>query len=246
MTSNLIIPVGGLGSRFVNQGFSKIKPLINIDGAPMLIASVNSLEFPVDNIYFAIRKFDGYLDLIKELESEYKNPNIYTFDTVTSGPATTVYNAIMHFNIDEEQQLFTANCDQIMKWSGMSFHTFCNTCDWFDGIVNTFEGGNEAHSFIKLDNHGHAVKLTEKVKISNTALTGIHFWRKAKYFCRSAEDMFMAKDTAPNGEYYISKSYNYMIKRKQIVGSYHIPVSSFWPVGTPEDLRKYLNEAREP
>ena len=80
MTS-LIIPVGGLGSRFSNKGYKVLKPLIPINGVPMLLASVLSLSLDIDNYYFAIRKFDGYEDLCSSIKKSIPNSNIYLFDS---------------------------------------------------------------------------------------------------------------------------------------------------------------------
>lgn len=238
MTS-LIIPVGGLGSRFSNKGYKVLKPLIPINGVPMLLASVLSLNLDIDNYYFAIRKFDGYEDLCSSIKKSIPNSNIYLFDKVTEGPAITVKNTIEYFNISDQVSLYTANCDQVMRWNGKKFQSICAM---YDGVVVTFEGGTEAHSFISLDIHGNPIRLTEKQKISNIALTGIHYWKKTLYFLDSVKNMIADNNRAPNGEFYIAPSYNYMIKKNQDLGIHHIPKSMFCPVGTPEDLEIYLNE----
>jgi len=76
--------------------------------------------------------------------------------------------------------------------------------------------------------------------ISNISTNGIHFWKKGSFFTESANDMVFANDTAPNGEFYIAPTYNYMIKRGLKVGVYHVPNEQHWAVGTENDLLKYF------
>jgi len=54
--------------------------------------------------------------------------------------------------------------------------------------------------------------------------------------------MVECNDTAPNGEFYVGPTYNYMIKHGLKVGIHHIPNYQHNPVGVPEDLKNYLNK----
>jgi hypothetical protein len=82
--------------------------------------------------------------------------------------------------------------------------------------------------------------MREKQVISNISLTGIHYWKKGSYFVNSSENMIAANDRAPNREFYIAPTYNYMIKENLRVGIYHIPNEQFHPVGVPADLEKFI------
>jgi UDP-N-acetylglucosamine diphosphorylase / glucose-1-phosphate thymidylyltransferase / UDP-N-acetylgalactosamine diphosphorylase / glucosamine-1-phosphate N-acetyltransferase / galactosamine-1-phosphate N-acetyltransferase len=73
-------------------------------------------------------------------------------------------------------------------------------------------------------------------------LNGIHYWRKGKYFVQSALDMIESDDRAPNGEFYVGPTYNYMIKKGFSIGVHHIPNEQHNPVGVPEDLKTYLDK----
>ena len=41
---NVILPMAGIGSRFVKEGFKIDKPLIEVDNQPMFINSLNFLS----------------------------------------------------------------------------------------------------------------------------------------------------------------------------------------------------------
>ena len=88
-----------------------------------------------------------------------------------------------------------------------------------------------------------ATTFKEKEVISDNALTGIHYWKKAKYFFTSANKMIMLNEKSANGEFYIAPTYNHLIQEGLDIGSYMINDNEINFVGTPEDLRIY-NESR--
>lgn len=54
---NVIIPIGGVGSRFAKHGYRYPKPLINIVGRPMLLWLLDSLSLkPGDTLWMAINE----------------------------------------------------------------------------------------------------------------------------------------------------------------------------------------------
>jgi hypothetical protein len=54
---NVIIPIGGIGSRFAKQGYRYPKPLINIVGRPMLLWLIDNLSLkPKDTLWMAVNE----------------------------------------------------------------------------------------------------------------------------------------------------------------------------------------------
>lgn len=54
---NIIIPIGGIGSRFSSQGYRHPKPLVNIVGRPMLLWLVDNLILkPGDTLWMAVNE----------------------------------------------------------------------------------------------------------------------------------------------------------------------------------------------
>ena len=56
--------------------------------------------------------------------------------------------------------------------------------------------------------------------------------------------MIMADDRAPNGEFYVGPTYNYMIANGLSVGVYHVPNQMHHSVGAPKDLERYISYAK--
>jgi dTDP-glucose pyrophosphorylase len=225
--------MAGRGSRFEKENYTLPKPLISVNGKPMIFRAIESLGI-YGNYYFIIRS-GQFADLIKTTLKECcEFSTIIDIDYVTEGAACSALLCRDH--IDLEDELLMVNCDQIMHWDPNAALTELRK---YDGAVVTIKSTDPKHSFIKLDSNGLAIELAEKTPISNNALTGIHYWKKAKYFIDSADQM-IEDNFRVNGEFYVAPTYNYMIKAGLKVGSYKLNNEEFYPVGTPSDLNFYL------
>lgn len=235
MSSVLVMPVGGLGTRFKGSIYGDIKPFINIYGTQMAIASLKCFQDIADTIIVGIRT-----ELASGLKvpPEFSTLKTHYIDKVTKGPAITILDCLNSWLVEDNEELYTINCDQIIDWDPKVFKHFCSQdCD---GTIVTFEGGDSRHSFVSFDRKGRPYSLAEKIKISNTALTGIHYWKSVGYYRECVKRMIKDNLVAPNGEFYVSLAYNYMLKDNKKLLTYHIPKDIFHPVGTPEELAEYF------
>lgn len=232
---NIIIPMAGLGSRFFKENYKLPKPLIDIKGKPMIVRALETLD--LDGQYYFLIREDGYEQQIQDtVHSIIPNAKFKLINYVTEGPACSALMFRSEINTDEE--LVIANCDQIMSWNSKMF---LHNVRLYDGAIVTYHSDTEKNSYARLDLAGNVVCIREKEVISNVSLNGIHYWAKGKYFVHSAEDMIARQDRADNGEFYIGPTYNYMITRGLRVGIYHIPNEQHHPVGVPADLERYIN-----
>ena len=231
----ILIPMAGDGKRFSAAGYSMPKPLIDINGKPMIQAAIESLGL-VGQYIFIIRDYPGFTDkIIETLCKIAKNPIIKCIDYLTDGAARTCLLAEKH--IDNEDPLIITNCDQIMEWNPKLFTKFIDHPN-FDGAVVTYKKQTVKNSYVRLEN-GIAVEFAEKKIISDQSLNGIHYWRKGSDFVRSAKAM-IEKKISVNNEYYIAPTYNELVKEGKKIVAYEIPISEHFAVGTPEDLGAYL------
>ena len=237
---NVVIPMAGLGSRFPSQQYSMPKPLIPINGEPMITKAIKSLGFDLlsfsCNWYFVIAK-NNFTNQIKDtIYKSIKEARFIEIDYITEGPACSAL--LFKDQINNNDELIIINCDQIMEWNSKMF--FMNA-QCYDGCVVTYHTDTDKNSFARIDENGFVKEIREKQVLSNVSLNGIHYWKNGKYFVESAEAMIAAQDRAPNGEFYIGPTYNYMIKEGRSVGIYHIPNQQHHAVGVPHDLEMYLN-----
>jgi NDP-sugar pyrophosphorylase family protein len=230
----------GLGKRFLDAGYRLPKPLIKVRNKAIVEHAIES--FKVDGNYiFIIRAGEHASDLKFLLKSLKPNSIIIECENLTEGSASSILLAKSYINNDNP--LVTLNCDQRMDWDSDSFLNFCSNST-LDGVVVTnpydgiLVGQKSPYSFIELDSNGNGKRLEEKFAISNSALCGVHYWKRGRDFVSSAEEMIENNDRV-NNEFYVSKSYNYLINKNKIVKEFKLSRGQFFSLGTPEDVRKF-------
>lgn len=240
----VVIPMAGLGSRFSTYGFTTNKYLLPLDTelTPMIELAITSLCLKNCKYIFIIRDEtvkDILFPLCKKHNIEY---TVLVIDELTEGPASTVYCA-RHL-IDPCLPLIVSNSDQVLSWDS---EKFLKTCEIYDGTILTYTpdyeitlGSVDKHSFARIDDDT-VVECAEKIVLSDKALVGVHYFKRASTFFESYEYMKSKNMRAPNGEFYLSLVYQAMIENGKSVG-YHqlINPEYFQPTGEPQDYFKYL------
>ena len=232
---NILVPMAGLGSRF--PSFLTPKPLIDVNGKPMIQKAIESMGISGNYIFIIRSEHIEQFNLSERISELYPKSTIISVDYVTEGPACTALLAEKF--IDNDKPLIIANCDQIMHWDSETFNSFCSNYP-HDGFVVTYFANTNKNSYAKIDKNGFVVYMKEKEIISNISTNGIHYWKHGSLFINSVHEMIKANDRAPNGEFYIAPSYNYLIEKGCKIGIFHIPNEQHWAVGTEEDLDLYL------
>ena len=232
----ILIPMAGEGSRFAKEGYTFPKPLIDVEGKPMIQRVVENLDFDAEYI-FLVRK--EHLDKYSGLETtlaritngRYK---VVTIDGLTEGAACTALLAKEYINNDED--LLIANSDQIIEYSPENFNYLKNFTA-ADAIVFTFHAVHPKWSFVKTNSRGVVTEVAEKNPISDIATCGIYWYRRGSEFVSCAETMIQ-KNIRVNNEFYIAPVYNELIQS----GKTLIPffVHRMHGIGTPEDLNSFL------
>lgn len=240
---NILIPMAGEGSRFKINGYELPKPLIDVEGKPMIQKAIETLGINGQFIYVIREYEDNNLNnkLHETLNRITPDCMIFVTPKKTNGSAETCLIA-QNF-IDDEEPLIIANCDQLMEWNGANFIKFIKNND-YDGVVVTYESNDPKNSFAKLDENGFITEIAEKKPISNVALIGLHYWKHGKDFVQSANDM-KTYEQDNTGEYYVAPTYNYLISKGKKIVNFHLNKGEYIPVGTPDDLNLYLGKKRE-
>lgn len=231
---NVVIPMAGNGSRFAEAGYSFPKPLIEVNGKPMIQTVVDNLNVEA-NYTFIVQKehYDKYA-LKYLLEMIAPSCSIIMVDSVTQGAACTVLLAKNIINNDNP--LLLANSDQFVEWNSHDFYYSCENSK-LDGCMLTFESVHPKWSFAKLDEDGFVSEVAEKKPISNIATVGIYYWSKGSDFVKYAEKM-IEKNIRVNNEFYVCPVFNEAINDSKKIRTYNI--QNMWGLGTPEDLKYFL------
>jgi choline kinase len=229
--------MAGIGSRMGNE---IPKPLIEINGKPMIQAVIENLGLNNSDIYNPIFCINAQhsqrykLDVF--LASLCNNASIICVDKITEGPACTCLLAKEFIN--NNSPLIIINADQIiLDFNFDIFNKFINIYNP-DGILGVFLSNKTKNSYLRLNNDSEIIETKEKEVISHYATNGLHYWKHGKDFVSSVEDMI--KDNARvNNEFYVAPTFNYLIKDNKKILPYFFNLH--FPIGTKEDLEKYLN-----
>lgn len=239
---NIVIPMAGLGSRFKSAGIDTPKPLIEVNGKTLIEHSVNSLGINGQYI-FITREYDNpkYNDKLSRLLKTIAPDCIeIKLSKNQLGAADAALYAKEY--IDNYDQLIVTNCDQSLEWNAEDFLNFVNETKC-DGALLLFESSNPQNSFAKMINN-KIIEVAEKKIISSYALFGLHYWKHGKDFVNSAEQLLKEYKQLGLNECYISETYNYIAKNKNILG-YIIKQNQYHILGTPQDVETYLAKIKE-
>jgi NDP-sugar pyrophosphorylase family protein len=232
----ILIPMAGEGSRFAKEGFTFPKPLIDVRGKPMIQKVVENLDFVSEYIFLVrkkhVQEYTGLVDTLERITNgSYK---IVEVDSLTEGAACTALLAKEHINNDED--LLIANSDQFIEYQRQNFISLKEMTN-VDAIVWTFNAVHPKWSFVKTNARGYITEVAEKRPISDIATCGIYWYRRGSDFVKYAEQM-IEKDIRVNNEFYIAPVYNELIQDKKSLIPFY--VHKMWGLGTPEDLRNFL------
>jgi len=231
---NVLIPMAGAGSRFAEAGYSFPKPLIDVEGKPMIQLVVENIGIDANYIYICQKEHRERFNLDTMMNLITANNNIIDIDYVTEGAACTAMLA--EDLIDNDAPLFFANSDQYVDWNPVEFMYKMQETQCDGGIV-TFKATHPKWSFAKIDN-GYVTEVAEKDPISDDATVGFYYWKRGSDFVKYAKQM-IKKNIRVNNEFYVCPVFNEAIAAGKKIKAYHI--DKMWGLGTPEDLQAYLN-----
>lgn len=237
---NIVIPMAGHGSRFVNAGYKTPKPLIDVRGKPMIQVVVENLlpDTPHRFIFVCQSQHIRDYGLDEKLRSYADNVEIIGIDGVTEGQVCTVLKA--RDFIDCNQPLMTANSDQYIDFNINDYLSHMESQN-LDGLIMTMKADDPKWSYAKSGTGGRVIETAEKRVISNDATVGIFNFRRGCDLVRAADKM-IADDIRVNNEFYTCPCYNYLIQEGQKIGIYGIgeEYNGMYGLGIPSDLDFFL------
>lgn len=229
----LIVPMAGQGLRFLNAGVKVPKPLVDVMGQSMLNWAMKSIQgmIPSQTIFIILKEHDREYGLANSLRAQYPGATVITLDEVTEGQLATVLTAKSHFDAED---ILVANCDTyIVSNLAEDIRTRADDCT---GIISVANMPGDRWSFARTDEMGRVVEVTEKVRISDHASTGLYYFSNGEQFVSVAEEIIANREKT-KGEYYVI-----MVYQKYIERGWKVTISQaseMWDMGTPEALAKF-------
>jgi hypothetical protein len=231
---NVLIPMAGAGSRFAQAGYTFPKPLIEVNGKPMIQVVVDNLNIDAHYVFIVQEEHFHKYNLKQVLNLIKPGCDIVTINGITEGAAVTTLLAKKYINSNEP--LLIANSDQIVEWnSNECLYAF--DADEIDGGILTFKATHPKWSYAKIGDNGFVSEVAEKNPISDNATVGIYYWKHGSDYVKYAEDMIQ-KDIRTNNEFYVCPVFNQAIEDGKKIRVKEI--QKMWGIGTPEDLNYYL------
>lgn len=231
---NVLIPMAGAGSRFAQAGYTFPKPLIEVNGKPMIQVVVDNLNIDAHFIFLVQKEHYEKYNLKQVLNLIKPGCDIVLVDGMTEGAACTTLLAA-HL-IDSDQPLLMANSDQVVEWdSNECLYAF--GADEIDGGILTFKATHPKWSYAKTGDDGFVSEVAEKNPISDNATVGIYYWKHGSDYVKYANQM-IEKDIRTNNEFYVCPVFNEAIQDGKKIRIKEVP--KMWGIGTPEDLNYYL------
>jgi dTDP-glucose pyrophosphorylase len=231
---NVLIPMAGAGSRFEQAGYTFPKPLIEVNGKPMIQLVVENLNLDANYIFVVQKLHREKYNLDTLLRLIAPGCKIVETDGVTEGAACTALLAKEYINND--QPLFFANSDQFVDWDSNEFMYKMQETNVDGGIV-TFKATHPKWSFAKIDDNGLVTEVAEKNPRSDNATVGYYYWKYGSDFVKYAEQM-IERNIRVNNEFYVCPVFNQAIEDSKHISTFD--ANGMWGLGTPEDLNFFL------
>lgn len=228
---NLVMPMGGSGSRFSEKEFLVPKPIIEINGKPFFYWATQSIRKYVDlqSLTFVIlQEHIDKFSIDKIIYSFFPEAKLEIISQVLNGAVLTCLEGVK--NIENDLPIVFNDCDHI--FSCKEFNKYCIDGEYseFDGALLTFESSDPKFSFAECNSDGNVIRTVEKVAISFDAICGAYYFKNRNIF-EDAVSEYLNK--CKYKEYFVSGVYNIMSEQDKKIHCFR--VDRHLPFGTPEE-----------
>lgn len=241
----IIIPMSGFGERFRKAGYDLPKPLIEMEGKPIIGHVIDMFPGETDFIFICNQ---DHLDEPKyNMESILKklcpSGRVVGIASHKLGPVHAVLQ--VEDLISNEGQTIVNYCDFTCYWDWDHFKEFVNENECI-GSIPSYKGfhphtlGSTNYAYMKQQN-GWVEDIQEKKPYTENRME--EFASSGTYYFSSGSIMKQAFHSQVQqnlnlaGEFYVSLAYKPLLKEKKKISVY--PLQHFMQWGTPEDVSEY-------
>jgi NDP-sugar pyrophosphorylase family protein len=180
----IIVPMAGSGARFRRAGYQTLKPLIEVDGLPMIEHVVRMFPGEHDFLFICAEDHLQQTPLRAILKRLAPGATIVAIEPHKAGP---VYSALAAGNfIKDDQPVILNYCDVAVLWDYAHFRRHMVALDC-DGCLIAFKGfhphslGSTLYAYIREQNH-RLLEIREKQaftdqRMNEYASTGTYYFR---------------------------------------------------------------------
>jgi NDP-sugar pyrophosphorylase family protein len=241
----IIIPMSGFGERFLQAGYTVPKPLIEIDGKPIIGHVIDM--FPGEQNFIFICNEEHLANQDWHMESILRQycptGQIIGISSHKLGPIHAVQQ--VDYLIDAESPVVVNYCDFTCYWNWYHFKDFVHKTACI-GAIPAYKG---FHPHTLWSNYYAYVKeqdcrvndIQEKQPFTDNprqefASSGTYYFKTGalmlEYFQRCIDEKLLVSN-----EYYVSMAFKPMIQDDLAIYTYELQHFMQW--GTPSDLNEY-------
>ena len=239
--------MSGIGKRFIEAGYKIPKPLIIVEGKPIIEHIVNLFDKENDQYVFICNDLHLRETNMKEILLKIV-PNCKIYEVSVNnrkGPVDAVMQ-IAEQEIKDEDEIIVSYCDYGTVWNYELFKKEIKKYN-LHGSIPSYIGfhphmlGSDNYAFIKLENNNF-ITIQEKKpftsnKMNEYASNGTYYF-KSGAIVKNYFQKLIDKKISINGEFYCSMVYNLMKEDNLNIMVFEIEKMLQW--GTPKDLEEYL------
>lgn len=239
---NILVPLSVQSMFFESSDYPFPKPLIEIDGKPMIQHLVENLSTIAGEkrFIFVLRDEDCsryHLDSTVRLLAGNDSIIIRLLNQ-TKGAACSALLAIDHIGNDEP--LLIVNGDQVFDLDLNLLLTRFRTMGSDAGCL-TFDSVHPRWSYVRLEGEHDIVETAEKHPISRHAIAGFYYFARGADFVLAAQHS-IRKDTSVDDVYYIAPVLNELVLLNRKLTALSIPNAAYHTFYSPKKIEEY--EAR--
>ncbi len=237
-----LIPLAAPETLFPAADFHFPKPLIEIDGQPMIARVIANLRRgdPDARFIFIVRAEDcRTFSLDRTLRLCAGGDCIVVpLEKSTAGAACSALMAIGH--IDDDEALVLANGDQLFDCDLTAVFADFGSRDLDAGVV-TFESVHPRWSYVRVDPDGFIVEAAEKQVISRNAVAGLYYFRRGRDFVACATQMILS-DRSVDGRFFIAPTLNEAVLAGMKAGATQIRSNDYHSLYSPQRVELFERE----
>lgn len=244
----IFVPMAGTGDRYLRAGYTQAKPLICVDGAPMIERVIETFPKDAKYLFGVNRAHAEKTGVLATIERLRPGSRVVVMDPHKDGPVETLLRCADALPDDDDVLL--NYCDFGVDWSFAKFAAWLVRGGW-DCAMTGYKGfhphslGPTLYAYMR--NEGDRVlEIREKHyftanKFDEYASSGLYWFKSGRDMKHRARAL-VASGQRVNNEFYASMLVQSFVESGAKVGVY--PLKHFYQWGTPEDLRDYESWAK--
>lgn len=237
---DVVITMGGLGSRFRNVGYTIPKYMIEAKGKTLFDWSLDSLSGFSEKVsqYIFVAMKDESVDVASFVSERCAKLGIVDYklillDYLTDGQATTAMMASKYWH--PENGLLIYNIDTYVEPGAMTWRQLKG-----DGFIPCFRAPGDHWSFVRTDGSDRAIEIREKQRISENCTLGAYYFRSCQMYAEMYGACYSDPRNLVRGEKYVAPIYDYMIRADRPVYMGLVEASCVHVLGTPEEVAEFV------